>query len=181
MLDQTLVDIISITLGAIGLIGAITKFDFPEAKRTVYGENLFRLKEDMINNYITWAFTLYAASGLLFQIIYNDILAYKIPSRLHSEGFYWIALAFSIVITVSLIPIIKRLTKWALKRRWQQEITQKAKDNFVLAKELSKEDKDNAENKRSVEIVAWLEELLEIKSPRRDLKSRLEFFESYFK
>jgi hypothetical protein len=108
MLDKTLVDIISMTIGAIGLIGAITKYDFPKARRTVYSENIFRFKEDLLNNYIIWSFTLYAAIGLLFQLIYNDIFADEIPDRLYSKGFYWIALLFSIGIVASLIPIIKK-------------------------------------------------------------------------
>lgn len=181
MLDQTLVNIISMTIGAIGLIGAITKYDFPKAKRSVYGENLFRLKEDLINNYLTWGFTLYAAFGLLFQLIYNDIFADEIPDRLYSRGFYWIALVFSIGVIASLIPIIKRLTKWASKSIWQGEIIKKAKDNYALAKELSEKNQDNTENNRAVKIVDWLEELLEMKSSKRDLKARLDFFEPYFK
>jgi hypothetical protein len=68
-----------------------------------------------------------------------------------------------------------------LKVRWQKEIIKKAKDNFVLAKELSQSNQDNVENKRAKEIVDWLEELLEMKSAKQDLKSRLEFFEPYFK
>jgi hypothetical protein len=181
MLDKTLVDIISMTIGTVGLIGAITKYDFPKARRSVYGENLFRFKEDVINNQVTLFFTFYAAIGLLFQIISNDILGDEIPDRLYSKGFYLLALAISLILIASLIPLIKRLSRWSAKSRWQPEIIKKAKDNFTLAKRLVEENQDPAENKRATEITDWLEELLEMKSHKQDLKSRLEFFEPYFK
>lgn len=181
MLDETLVDIISMTIGAIGLIGAITRYDYPKARRTVFGENLFSLKEAIINSRVTWNFTYFAATGLLFQLIYNSILADETPDRLYNKGYYFLAFLISIALITSLIPLIKTISKWAFKREWQSAIIAKAKDNFSLAKELHQKDAYNTENNKALEITSWLEELLEIKSKNQDLKSRLEFFDSIFK
>lgn len=181
MLDKTLINIISMTIGAVGLIGAITKYEFPKANRSVYGENLFRIKQDIINNNVTWYFTMYAAIGLLLQLVFNEILGDEIPDRLYVKGFYFLALAISIVLIASLIPLIKALSKWVSKSSWQREVIKKAKDNFILAKQLAEENQGNTESKRAVEITSWLEELLEAKSHKQDLKSRLEFFGPYFK
>jgi hypothetical protein len=38
MMDKTLVSIISMIFGGVGLIGAITKYDFPNARKTTYGK-----------------------------------------------------------------------------------------------------------------------------------------------
>jgi len=181
MLDKVLVNIISTTIGAIGLIGAITKYDFPKAKRNVFGENLFRIKEDTINNYVTWSFTIYAVIGLLFQLITNDIFGNDIPDRLYSTDYYFLALGASLILIISLVPFIKLLGRWVAKDKWRPEIINKAKDNFILAREILETNQSLTDNPQVIKIVEWLEELLEAKSPKKDLKSRLEFFEPFFK
>jgi hypothetical protein len=147
----------------------------------VYDENLFRLKEDIINNRVVWNFTIYAGIGLLIQIIYNDILANEIPDRVYDTSVYWIALFVSIGIIGSLVPGIKSMSRWAVKGKWQKEIAIKAKEAYSTAKQLAAENKGEAESKRAIEIANWLEELFEMKSHRQDIESRLEFFEPFFK
>ena len=182
-MDKTLLNIISMILGAVGLIGAITKYDFPKARKTVYGENLFALKENIVNNFVVWYFTLYAAFGLFIQVVFGEVFADGMKDRLHDNGFYLMALIVSLGLIASLIPILKSLSRWVSKSYWHSEIVPKAKANFLLAKELYQIDanKNLPENPKALQITDWLEELFEIKSNKRDLKSRLDFFNATFR
>lgn len=180
MLDKTLISIVSMAFGGVGLIGAITKYDFPRARKTTYGENLFLVKENTINNVTMWFFTIYATIGLLFQVVFGEILEFT--ERLYDVDFYLWAFAIALAVIGVLIPMIKVMSKWVARSYWLPEVSQKSKDAFLLAKSIiSSDGEDNSDSKRVVEIVNWLEELFEIKSEKRDLVSRLEFFEKTFK
>lgn len=180
MLDKTLVSIIAMVFGAVGLIGAITRFDIPKSKRTVFGENLFLQKENIINGIVTWTFTIYAMIGLFLQILLGEII--QLEERLHNTGFYFWALSAALIVITSLIPLIKRLSKWIARDYWVPELVKKARKNYFLAKSLieTKNEVEKENNPQALKIVDWLEDLFEIKSEKQDLMSRLKYFEKLF-
>ena len=178
MLDKTLVSIVAMVFGGVGLIGAITRYDIPRAKRSVYGENLFALKENIINSVVTWIFTIYAMVGLIFQIIFGEI--FELEDRLHNTSFYFWALLAAIIVTMSLIPLMKRMSRWLARDYWLPELIKKAKENFLLAKSFIEKDNADENHPQALKITDWLEELFEMKSDKADLQSRLKFFEEYF-
>ena len=178
MLDKTMVSIIAMVFGGVGLVGAITHYDIPRARRSVYGENLFLLKENIINSVVTWIFTLYAMIGLVFQIIFGEII--ELEDRLHDTGFYFLALLAAFLVTISLIPLMKRISKWLARDYWLPELVKKAKENFLLAKSFVEKDTVQENHPQALKITDWLEELFEIKSGNPDVSSRLKFFEKIF-
>ena len=180
MLDKTLVSIIAMVFGGVGLIGAITRFDIPKSERTVFGENLFLQKENIINNVITWVFTIYAMIGLILQILLGEII--QLEERLHSTGFYFSALSIALIVIISLVPLMKRLSKWIARDYWVPELVKKARENYLLAKSLieTKNEVEKESNPQALKIVGWLEDLFEMKSEKPDLISRLKYFEKLF-
>lgn len=67
---------------------------------------------------------------------------------------------------------------------WIPEVAKKAKENFLLAKQLF-DSSGSAETEpispKVIQIIDWLEELFEMKSKERDMSNRLSFFEEMFK
>jgi hypothetical protein len=140
---------------------------------------------------IALIFTLYAMIGLIIQIILGEI--FELEGRLYSTELYFIALIVAFILIASLIPAIKRMSRWIARSYWIPEIAQKAKTNFLLAKYVierngrtennpnpsQKEKEDNFS--QATRITDWLEELFEMKSDRQDSASRLQFFEKIFK
>lgn len=182
MIDKTLVSIISMIFGGVGFVGAITKYEFPNARKTTYGMNLFLLKEDIVNSVVTWIFTVYAMLGLVIQIFLGEIV--ELEERHYSVSFYLVALLIALLIIASLIPMLRKMSKWIARDYWLPVVASKAKENFLLAKSLV-EEKDQIDDTNAssqvTKIVDWLEELFEMKSEKRDLVSRLIYFEGIFK
>jgi hypothetical protein len=172
MLDQTIVNIVSILMGSVGLIGAITKYDFPKARRTVFGENLFFLKEEIINSTITWSFTVVASIGFIFQIICGEIYSEKIPDRIYQPNTYLSIFIVGIFLSLIMIILVKSLSRAISRFFWEPQIIHKCQENFSLAKNL---------DSRAEKIISWMEELLEIKDKEKDLLMRIARLEKYYK
>ena len=82
-MDKTSINLLTILIAGAGLFGALVKFYSPEVNYSFFGENPFLVKRDIIENTMSWIFTLLALSGLLFQA-YKEIWGVKIKKTIHN-------------------------------------------------------------------------------------------------
>lgn len=193
-LDKIIIDMISIIIGGVGLIGAITKFDVANSRKTFYGENPFARKEEAINNSIVIWFTFYAALGLIFQLIFGSILGDLIAERLYPRSVYFIGLALSIPYSYLIVKFIQWMGKESAKKEWQPDLANLFKEHYLSAKfivENNGRSKDDGEvlsesnkisnYKTAEKTIARIEELFDISpSNEDDLTVRINRFAKYF-
>lgn len=194
-LDQVLVNMISIIIGGVGLIGAITKFDVENSKKSFFGENPFARKEGIINDTIVRWFTVYAAIGLVFQLVFGSVLGDMIPDRSYPRYVYIVGLILGVPYSYLIIKLLRWLSKESSKRKWQSELASLFRGHYESVEfiiENNGRSKDDGENvsdntkqsnyKTAEKTIGRLEELFEI-SPlsEDDLAVRANRFRKYFK
>jgi len=116
--DITIINLISILIGSIGIFGAITKFAPREQHKTFLGGNIFSLKADIVENIRTYVLASFAVIGLLIQAL-KVIFWYGLPERVHDSAYYTalfllLAVIFGIVILFLLLLIDKFARKYWL-------------------------------------------------------------------
>jgi hypothetical protein len=112
MLDNTLVNIISLLIEGIGLIGAITRFEIPGARIRYYGKDQpDALKSEIINDMVVRIFSCLAGLGILFQILCGEILGDLITGRLYNDTFYLGVFAIGLAFAPIIIYATKLLSR----------------------------------------------------------------------
>jgi hypothetical protein len=177
MLDHTTINIISILVGSVGIVGAITKYDISEAKQAYWGENIFVIKQDIVTSFITWAFTILAVIGLIFQVVFGEILGADFPDRVYESKYYLIFFCIGLFLSVLVALLIKTISVRLSRLVWLPEVLKKCEENYLLAKKLMS---SNISDKRIEEIVEWMENLLEIKSKGKTMMQRLSEIEKFY-
>jgi hypothetical protein len=184
-MDKTLLDIVSVFLGGAGVIGAIVKYKYPEARKTYWDGNLYNEKADIIDDTIVIVFSILTVISLFIQIvikIWND----KIPERLYNSNTYLICSIIGLIITSSLIAVFLLISYRIAQLFWFPMIAREYKDNIILARTIIIEINEGsigAGNETSVKqreakirqvtkIINTAEKLLEIKSVNSDLNDR---------
>ena len=189
-MDKQTVEIVSIILGVAGLIGAITKYNSPNSRKAYYGENLYAVKADIIDNSIAWGFTILAVIGLIPQLIMS-IYGDEIADRIFNDDHYLrISLAFifsAVILSVVLLRICHRIAKLI----WFPELVKKLKPQFHQAWEILQreelQDKKEARTRKEEQdhdlmqkIFAAIEKHLELENYEGGYRSRADKLRHYF-
>ncbi|MBL8077709.1 MAG: hypothetical protein JNM55_07095 [Anaerolineales bacterium] len=194
-LDQVLVNMISIIIGGVGLIGAITKFDVANSKKSFYGENPFASKEEIINASIVQWFTAYTAAGLIFQVVFGLIFGDLIPDRSYPRFVYVTVLVFGIPYSYLLIRLLRRMGTKFSEGKWQSDIVNRFRDHYESVEfiiendgrskddgETISENTKNSNYKTAEKIIDRLEELFDLSPSGGDnIAVRAKRFKKYFK
>lgn len=66
--DRTLLNILSLTIGAVSLYAALTGYNVPEVNHSFFNSNPFQIKRDIIASWMTALFMGVAVVAVLIQI-----------------------------------------------------------------------------------------------------------------
>jgi hypothetical protein len=193
-MDITMLNVISICISGLGIIGAITKFNHKNLYKTVWDSNFFQKKARIVDDYVQIVFTVIVFIGLAVQFV-SIIFSDKIPERIHSEFYYFMFICLTLLLTIILGIGLLYLSKFMARRKWAHGFV------IELSKSLSQIEKMiNPNGKRSVndehdntntdtnqpsyqsgeKELIFFEELFEIKPKSNDLNVRLGIICKYF-
>jgi hypothetical protein len=192
-MDKTMLDIMSITFGFVGLIGSITKFSYSESRKTYYGENILGVKGDIIDEFIVWIFSFLTILALLPQILHL-IFVLNIAERVYTSTTYLLFSIICLATSILLIPVFKIVAIRISKIRWFPIIIEKTTENYLTALKYYdnigciREDKTSEINQNMVDknftaasdIVDFIEKILEIDDKNGDLKTRINRLETLY-
>jgi len=176
-MDQVILDILSIVIGGAGLFVVITKYNIQETRMNFYGEtNVFREKASVIDDVMTWIFTLLSILGL-FALIIKDIYGEIIPERLHAFSYYWLVFLLSLSFAFVLVNVLDWFGKKIARRRWLPLVKNGFREAF---EDLTKNNLIIKNPERGQRIIELIEKALDVKVKRNDLSARFEVIKVYF-
>jgi hypothetical protein len=182
-MDRTILNIVSLIIGGVGLFLALVGYNTPELNQTFFDENPFAKKRDTIQTVHTWSFAIFASLGVAIQVgaeVWSDPAQARLFSPQHYAAFALVAIlvvSFLAIATVGLARLIAR-------RIWRPRAVEDHREmidicRFVIenggwerqhiAEWQSWQDSERqrvlAQNAKSLEDrIAHMESLLEVKS-----------------
>lgn len=196
-MDKTSINLLTILIAGAGLFGALVKFYSPEVNYSFFGENPFLVKRDIIENTMSWIFTLLALSGLLFQA-YKEIGGVKIKETIHSINFYLKLFSVGLVVMIIVVLSLTWVGSKIAKVKWMPRIIESQKEAFAAAQFIIEHDgwrqdqlqiKDKLENpekytranfETAQRNILRIEKLLSIQNKDKTRKEHLEVLTKYF-
>ncbi len=196
-MDKTILDLISIVLGGIGLLVVLTKFNVPELNATFVGWNPFAVKRDIINSTMTWLFTALTLLGLLLQVGVA-IWGNHIEQRVHTPRFYILFFVVVLAAGVVLAYLLTAAGNHLARRSWLPRIVESQKElykaaTFIiehggwrehqLAVKATLPDPERyrtANLEAATEYIEQIEKLLGVHSRLTELRTRLDGIKPFF-
>jgi len=181
MIDQTMLNIISLLFGATGLFSALSKYWSPSLNLTFIGESPFIIKQRIIDDVMTRAYLILAIPGFFIPIITN-IFFYDLPLRIHQSFFYYFLLLISIITIAVIMRIFLVSGKMIAKRIYLPKIIENQRKSFNFVKEkVYNEDEKYISTNKCVERPLILGELFDdMPNQELSLKEQYQHFEKYF-
>lgn len=116
-MDRTIIDIITMTVGASGAFLYLSRYSPKELSGMFWDSNPYATKAQIINGSLT---ALYAVLGLLAFLLQigRFIIQDQIPERTYGTQFYFVVALVAVLVMASLTHITKRLSR----HRWFPEM-----------------------------------------------------------
>ena len=169
IIDQVILDIISIVFGGAGLYVVVTKYNVPETRINFYGKsNAFKEKANIIEDIMTTIFTTVTAISF-FILIIKYIFGVMIPERLYTKIIY----SFIFIVTAISAYFLVKILNWIGNRIARKKWFPIAKNSYTPIYELIKNDWIKSNPEKAEEATELIEKILDIKVREKDLKARL--------
>jgi hypothetical protein len=134
-MDITIINLLSIVIGGIGIFGALTKFAQFEQHFMYLGSNNFQLKSDFIGKIRSYVFALLAIIGLSIQAI-KEIFLYSLPERLYCVDYYIALFLLLLMVATVITKLLLFLSDKFAKRYWKPIIENSIYDAYARARSL---------------------------------------------
>ena len=132
-MDRTLIRIVALLIGSVGIVVTVTKASVPGTDLTFWDSNLFITKQHIIESVHAWVFTVVALLGVLLEIA-SEISEWPKEERLRSTRYYFGMASATIVTLVVLFAPLTVSANWLARRCWQPEVVAKMQEVYKAAR-----------------------------------------------
>lgn len=131
-IDRTIVNIVSILVGAAGLFTVLTEFNVPELHITFFDRNPFAEKRAVIASTQSWVFTGLTLLGLVIQM-WAQVAGSQLEERVHEAATYWKICASGIAVLALAVWGLSQLGYALARPKWEPLAVEFQREAFTRA------------------------------------------------